>query len=64
METDCEILINAMAAYQAYKKSNEIKAPVGCLLNAITEEWKPPSNHSEQEVDQIRKQMNEIIENL
>lgn len=64
IESDCEILINAIAAYQASKKSNEIEKPIGYLLKAITEGWKPPSKNSEQELDQIRKQMNEIIENL
>jgi len=60
---DCEIVINSIAAYQEYKKSNLIKSPLVCLRKAITNipPWKV---NSEQELDEIRKQRDEIIKNL
>ena len=68
METDCEIVIKSIAAYQEYKKRQEdknllITKPASCLLKAITKPWKPNSINSEQ-TDEIRKQMKEIIEKL
>jgi hypothetical protein len=63
MESDCEILINAIAAYQESKKSNVIRKPEGYLFKAIKESWKPEKNF-EVERDEIKKQMNEVIKNF
>lgn len=69
METDCEIIINSIAAYQEYKnyqesKNSKINYPASCLIKAIDNTRKPKSNKFKQELDKIRKQMKEIIEKL
>jgi hypothetical protein len=61
MNNDCEIVINSIAVYQENKKSTKIKNPSNYLSAIIDKGGKPKSK---QELDEVRKQMKEIIENL
>ena len=70
MEKDCEIVINAIAAYHQTKqyhsqnpKANKgIQSPEGYLFKALKGKWTSRSQNPEQEIAEIRKRMNEIIE--
>ena len=64
MENDCEIVIDAIAAYHEQDKKNSIKKRRGYLLKAIQKQWKPNPPNREQKIAEITKRMNEIIEVL
>lgn len=64
MENDCEIVINAIAAYHEQSKKKKIDKPEKYLLKVIQEKGKPNPPNREQKIAEITKRMNEIIEIL